>query len=133
MDLKQFEQQDTTEYTLVTPSGEKTDVVFTLAGPTHPVRVTYERKTTAKGLREFNRKGKATLPDDPDDLLDQQVERVALLTLGWKNLQIDGEDVAYSADAARKLFGDRRYAWIREAVAATLNDVANFMQSSSAS
>jgi hypothetical protein len=133
MELKDYEQQETCEYTLRAPNGDKTDVVFTLAGPTHPVRAEYERKATRKGLREFNKKGKASLPDDPDELLEQQVERVSAFTLNWTNLQIDGDDVAFSKAKAAEIFGDKRFAWIREAVNAALLDVANFIPSSSAS
>jgi hypothetical protein len=133
MDLKDYEQQETCEYTLRTPSGEKTDVVFTLAGPTHPVRAEFERRVTRKAVNDFNRKGKATLPDDPDELLAQQIARVSAFTLGWTNLQIDGEAAPFSKDKAREIFSDKRFAWIRDAVNAALSDVANFMPSSSAS
>lgn len=133
MDLTQFETQDTYDYTLVAPNGERTDIVLTLAGPTHPVRAAYERKATAKGLREFNRKGKASLPDDPDEIIEQQVERLATFTLDWKNLSIDGADYIYSPKAARELYADKRFGWIRDAVAGAVGEIANFMKGSSAS
>jgi hypothetical protein len=133
MDLTQFETQDTYDYTLVAPNGERTDIVLTLAGPTHPVRAAYERKATAKGLREFNRKGKASLPDDPDEIIEQQVERLVTFTLDWKNLSIDGADYIYSPKAARELYADKRFGWIRDAVAGAVGEIANFMKGSSAS
>lgn len=133
MDLTQFEQQDTFDYTLVAPNGERTDIVLTLAGPTHPVRAAFERKATAKGLRAFNKAGRASLPDDPDELVEKQVERLATFTLDWKNVQIDGQDVPFSREAALKLYGDPRLGWIRDAVNTELAEVANFIKGSSLS
>ena len=133
MDLKQFEQQDVAEYTLETPTGERTDVVFMLAGPSHPARVGFERKVSARTLREFNRRGKAQLPDDPDALYEQQTDRLVAFTLGWSNLVIEGKAVQFTADAARDLYENRRFGWVRSAVNGALEDLGNFIAGSSMS
>lgn len=131
MDLKDFEQQDIAEYVLETPAGDRLDVVFQLAGPSHPARVAFDRKGTARSLREFNRRGKAQLPDDPDALFEQQTDRLVAFTLGWSNLQIDGKAVPFSENAARDLYENRRFGWVRTAVAGALDDIGNFMRGSS--
>lgn len=126
MDLSDFEQRDTFEYQLETPAGDKLDVAFTLAGPTHPTREAYAKRVSRRQLREFNRKGKAQLPDDPDDIEHGQVEFACVITLGWRDLSVDGEEFPYSVENARRLYTDRRFAWVRNAVLTAAAEVANF-------
>lgn len=132
MDLKTLEQQDANEYALTTPAGDKTDIVFTLAGPTHPVRAALEKKITGRGLRDFNKKGKMQIDEDPDDLRDQQVERLVLCTLGWKNMEMDGKAYDFSAQNARALYANQRFGWLRDQIDAALRAVENFIKTQSA-
>lgn len=131
MDLAIYEQKEVCEYQLTTPSGEKLDVIFQLAGPNHPKRKERDRKRLAQSLREFNKRGKPQLDDDPDDLVERQTEMLVACTLGWRNLAIDGEPVTWSEAAARRLYEEPRFEWVRGQVTAALNDIANFIPGSS--
>ena len=131
MDLAQYEQKEVCDYTLTTPNGDKLDVLFQLAGPNHPKRKERDRKQLAQSLREFNRRGKQQIEDDPDELVDRQTETLVVSTLGWKNLVIDGEPLPYSEASARKLYTDPRFEWVRAQVATAINDIGLFMPGSS--
>jgi hypothetical protein len=131
MDLRQLEQQDTAEYVLLTPAGDKTDVVFTLAGATHPIREAFEKRATTRNLRDFNKKGRATLPEDPDDIKDLQVDRLTACTLGWEGMMLDGKDYPFSPQNARQLYDDVKFAWLRDQVDAALRAVENFIKTQS--
>lgn len=131
MDLSSFDLQDSFDYALETPAGDKLDVVFTIAGPTHPTRDAYAKRMSRRQLREFNRRGKAQLPDDPDEIEQDQADYACAVTLGWRNLSVDGQELAFSAENARRLFGDRRFAWVRSAVLTAAADAANFTPRSS--
>lgn len=131
MDLKTLEQQDASEYKLTTPAGDKTDIVFTLAGPTHPIRSALEKKITARGLREFNKKGKMQIGDDPDELREQQVERLVLCTLGWENMEMDGKEFDYSPQNARVLYSNQRFGWVRDQIDEALRGAENFIKKQS--
>lgn len=68
------------------------------------------------------------LVDEDADPIKQQVDDLAALTVGW----YFGEDAeAFSPEAARTLYGDPAYAWLRRQVFVFVNDTANFMKSSS--
>lgn len=131
MDLALYEQKEQCEYQLETPAGDKLDVVFQLAGPNHPKRKDRERRQLARSLREFNRSGKRTVEDDPDELVEQQTERLVACTLGWSNLSIDGAPFPYSEANARALYQDPRFEWVRGQVSAALNEIGNFIPGSS--
>lgn len=133
MDMKDLEQQDSADYTLKTPAGDKTDIVFILAGPTHPVRSALEKKITGRGLREFNKIGKVQINDDPDELRDQQVERLVLCTLGWKNMEMDGKPYEFSAQNARALYANQRFGWLRDQIDIALRGLENFIKTQSVS
>ena len=128
MDIKALEQQDTAEHVLLTPSGDRTDVVFILAGPTHAIRLALEKRNTARGLREFNKKGRAQLPEDADELIEQQVDRLVAYTLGWTNLEMEGAAYAFTAENARKLYANNRYGWLRDQIDEALRTAENFIK-----
>lgn len=130
MDLATFTQHETAEYELETPAGEATGVRFLLAGPNHPARKARDRKVLARGLREFNRAGKRKLDEDPDEIVAQHTDFLVTCVLGWSALEIDGKPVAYSGEAARELFEDPRFEWVRGQVTGALNDLTRFISGS---
>jgi hypothetical protein len=133
MDLKTLEQQDTGEFELKAPDGANTGIVFTLAGPTHPAREQLEKKRRAKGLRQLNRKGRAEITEDPDELQDMIVERVASCTLGWTDMSMDGGAYPYSQANAVALYSNPRFGWIVTAISAALDNTEVFMPPQSTS
>jgi hypothetical protein len=133
MDLTAFEFEDIFEHTIVDRNGAPTDVVFLLAGPGHAARVDLDRKLSKRSLRQFNKTGKASLPDDPDELRDQETERMVALTLGWRGVTDKaGEPLPFTPEAAREAYENRRSS-IRAQVAKALADIANFTPGQSSS
>lgn len=130
MNLLDLEEVDVAEFNLLKPDGEPTDIVFLLAGPAHPARMQFEKKQGRAVMREFNKKGKASLPEDPDELYDRETLRLATLTVGWTNLKIGDDAPAYSSDTAAKLFANRKLQWVRDAVGKALGDHEVFMPGS---
>ena len=131
MQLAALEFDDTIECPIVGKDGVPTDIVFLLAGPGNPVRVDIDRRLTARTLQQFNRRGKATLPEDPDELRAQETERLVELTLGWRGVtDASGSDVSFSKDEVRKAYENRR-SGVRSQVLRALADLANFTVSSS--
>lgn len=133
MDLKTLEQQDATDYSLKTPAGDKTDIVFQLAGPTHPVRQALEKRLTGRGLRQLNKHGKVHFDEDPDELRDQQVDRLVLCTLGWKNMEMEQKPYPFSQQNARELYSNPKFGWVRDQIDEALRAVENFIKPQSAS
>jgi hypothetical protein len=65
---------------------------------------------------------------DADTLTEDAVLLAARCTVGWRGLVIEGEEIAYAADAAAALY--RRFPWIREQVIAGVEDRALFLPAS---
>lgn len=130
MNLQELEVEDVVDVVIRDRNGDETDAVFQLAGPGHPARVAFERKASARSLREFNRRGKAQLPDDPDELYDAETERLVALTLGWRGVTDgDAKPLAYSAEVARKFYENRRLS-VRTQVSRALTAIGNFTSDS---
>jgi hypothetical protein len=132
MDIGNLRQHDTYEHQLTTPSGEKLDVYFTLAGPSHPARQAYQNRAYRQISREFNKKGKAALPEDRDEVQQQLIDRMVACTLGWNNLVLDGKTLEFSSTAARALFSNPEFSWVLDDIAGGADKLENFMPSSSA-
>ena len=131
MDLSAFEVDDVIEHTIVDRNGAPTDVVFLLAGPAHAARVDLHRQLSTRSLRQFNRTGRASRPDDPDERREQETERMIALPLGWRGVTDKaGDPVPFSAEAARAAYENRRSS-VRAQIARALADIANFTPGSS--
>lgn len=125
MDFSALELEDVGRYELRTPAGKATGIVFLLCGPSHATRIAYENKNGKRLLRQLNKDGKASLPEDPEELFDQTTARLVALTLGW-----EGTTEPFSADAARKHYENRR-STVRKQILAALDTDTVFTQSSS--
>jgi hypothetical protein len=126
MDFSAFELDDVIPFPIVDTSGAPTGIIFSLAGPAHQARVERDRKQAAKALREFNKKGRATLPENPDEIYARDTDRMVDLTLGWSGVtDSKGETLPFSADAVRAVYENRRSS-VRAQVARALSDIANF-------
>lgn len=84
----------------------------------------------------LRRKGKAAVPD-MEEMIAETIELLVVATIGWRverlvslNKQPFPE---YSPAAARALYADDGFSWIRDQVDAAIADRANFTKASSAS
>lgn len=123
-DFETIEDTTTGEHRVKAPSGEPTAMVITLAGPEHPER---KRRLMAKQRRlraQLAKTGKMPVSDPADDEADEIDELVAC-TLGWL-----GAAVPYSPAAARALYSDPKRRWLRDQVAAALQERELFTRAS---
>lgn len=96
--------------------GNPTGVVFTLAGPNHPVRKTLDQAKSRKLINEANKTGKIKIPD-PADAEASRPKDLAQLTLGWSGYVDEaGQDVPFSMGSAEALYADPERRWLVEQV-----------------
>ena len=72
-----------------------------------------------------NRRGEETVT--ADSLREQQTELLARCTIGWELPPLDGKPLVFSINAARQLYGDMRFSWIRKQVDEAINDPRPFL------
>jgi ABC-type transport system substrate-binding protein len=112
--------------------GNPTGVVFTLAGPTHPVRKAMDMAKSRKLIQQANKTGRVTLPD-PADAEASKPKDLAQLTLGWSGYVDEaGQPVAYSIEAAEALYADPDMSWLVDQVDEGLGNKALFIRAASA-
>lgn len=131
MDLTSLIENDTGNFQLKHPvDGAPLGVTFSLAGPEHPVRRKLALQASRDMRRRVQRAGKLVL-DDPEDEIAQETEYLVASTLGWSDLEIDGAKVPFSQAAARQLYENPKFAWVRRQVRKALDDAEVFIGSSS--
>jgi hypothetical protein len=129
-DLDSAVQLDTAELQLKHPAtGAPTGAFVLLAGPEHDVRRQRLFALMRRRRAEFERLGKLMTSDPVEDAA-AELELLAACTLGWRNLSVGGQELAYSAAACAALYADPRRAWVRDQVKAALDQRDLFIGSS---
>lgn len=129
LDIDDFEDVATGTVVLLNPSTQApTTSTVTLASREHQSRKKIDMARTRKLRNAFNQTGKMPVSDPVDDVADETDYLVAS-TLGW-NITQGGAPLAFSADAARKLYTDPKKQWLRAQVLAALNKSELFISSS---
>lgn len=137
MDISQYVEQDISEHELETPDGTKLGVFFRFAGPAHPATKAITERAWRRGARQHNKRGKAELPDEFEEVWLSQAEDMAARTLGWFDgdgkaipLEADGKKFEYPRDAV-ELYCYRRLSWLRLWAKQRLEDGEGFIKRSS--
>lgn len=131
MDIANIIEVDSSEYELRHPT-EQTPlgITFILAGPEHDARRDLDQQAQRRMRSRFSRTGQVQL-DDPEEVREQVTRYLVGCTLGWRYLVIDGKPTDHSDAAAKALYENPRYAWIRRQIRAALDAQENFIRSSS--
>ena len=124
-DFTAFEDVSSAEVRIKNPAtGAPTPMAVTIAGPEHPER---KRRTFARQrkLRAALAKTGKLPVNDPEDDDAEELEDLIAYTLGWT-----GAAVTYSPAAVREAYTDPKRRWLRDQVAAALQERERFTRSS---
>lgn len=72
-------------------------------------------------------RGKRAVSKSADDLDDDMMTMLVGCTVGWRDVEYNGEPLVFSAANVRKLYTERP--WIRDQVNEAVGDLGNFMRS----
>lgn len=106
---------------------EKTGVVFTVVGKDSDVyRAKIKAMANENMTREalLARRGKTDIPNI-DKLEARNIDALIAATVGWANVELDGEALEFNAANARKVY--TRILPVREQVLEAINELENFM------
>lgn len=115
IDLADIDAADESEM-VVTHNGKLTTWVWTFAGPGHPKTIAQGNRLSRERLHEDKekeqarvngRKWKAT-EESPDDVRKRNVAQVVERLLRWSPVKLNGENLAFSPEAATKVLSDPR-------------------------
>ena len=107
---------------------EKTGVVFSVVGRDSDVyRAKIKAMANENMTREalMARRGKADI-QTIDKLEAKNIDALIAATVGWSNVEFDGEVLEFNPANARKVF--QRILPVRDQVLEAINDLENFMQ-----
>jgi hypothetical protein len=129
LDLDDYEDIPTGRLALLNPkTNEPTTAFIELASPEHQARKRIDLARTRKLRTEYSQTGKMPSSDPVDDI-DEETDYLVASTLGW-NLSQGGAPVAFTAEAARKLFTDPKKQWVRTQALAGLRKTELFIKDS---
>jgi hypothetical protein len=106
---------------------DKTGVIFRVVGKDSDV---YRGKIKAIANENLTRdalmarRGKQDIPNI-DKMEARNIDALVAATVGWENVELDGEVLEFSAANARKVY--TRILPVREQVLEAINDLENFM------
>lgn len=127
MDLKRLDtvsaSNEGAELAIYAPDGEKTDIVIRLAGVDSDVYRKASRKQRDKRLQNLQKRGKQKLTSA--ELDEEGIALLAACTLGWENLEENGQPLECTRENAERLYHD--YPDVRQQVDAFIGDRANFL------
>lgn len=116
------------EFELVYPAtDEPTGAFITVRGDKSPVVQAYDRQMINQTMLQSKQKQKKNQPDEAptiEDYIEKACKRAAVKTIGWRGILVDGEEVAFTTEAAEKFYLAND--WVREAVESESNDLSNF-------
>lgn len=97
-------------------TGAPTPMVVTLAGPEHADRKRLQFARQRRMRAALAKTGRVPVSDPEEDEADE-LDMLVSCTLGWQ-----GASVPYSPAEARRLYGDSKRRWLRDQVAAALQE-----------
>lgn len=111
-------------------TGAPLGAFVTLAGPEHPKRKALEFARQRKMRASLQKTGKVQLGDPSDDEQDG-IDELAEITLGWDGFVGDDDlPIAFSKEAAQKLYADDNMGWLRAQLFTAKNERERFINSS---
>jgi hypothetical protein len=120
-DLADLDAIDTADLEVRHPAtGAPTGWVITFAGPGHPQVVALNERTLRKRLREDRDKEQARAngrkwkgeDKSPEEIRVENISFLVDRIVGWTPVNINGQDVPFSREAAMQLLGDPRKGWL---------------------
>lgn len=130
LDLDALQQSDSAVLPIKHPvTGAPSATTITIAGPEHTTRkaLVFARMRAAR--KEFEKTGSININDPVDDE-QAETDLIARCTLGWSGVKLKGLEVAHSVDAARALFTDPKYRWLRNQVKVAMDQLELFIAGS---
>lgn len=65
-----------------------------------------------------------------EDIEREALDQLVTLTAGWREIYWGGKPFEYSEDAARELYSNGEYGWLRQQVESFISDRSNFLPKS---
>lgn len=135
--LDDFAAADTADM-VVMVGGRPTSWVWTFAGPAHPKTIEQSNRQARQRLHDDRMRQQAVVngkkwkaPEETvETIRDRNIDDIVERLLGWSPVKIDGKDVPFSVDEAKKLLSDRARAGLLLQAIEFLADEQSFMQRS---
>lgn len=116
--------------TICTPSGEKTDIEFLVAGPdSDEFRKAEDRLSNQTARRAIQRPGKA-LRLTAEELKERNQELLMAVTLDWKNVSFNGEELPFTKENLRVIYTEPAFGFIFDQALDFVNERSNFFTNS---
>lgn len=121
MDISAIKAADVATVEILHPvSGEEIGITFDVYGTDS---ATYRKAVAEIAQRRMNKRQKATSIEAQEQ---ETVELLAICTAGWSGLEIDGKKPKFSIEAAKEIYADERFRWLREQINVAIAERSRF-------
>jgi hypothetical protein len=132
-DIKSITDAQTADIELKHPvTGALLGASITVAGPENPTRKALDFARLRKLRAEIQETGKHE-PSDPEDDVQDAVEKLAACTVGWQGITDGGTPIEFSKQAAAKLYASEGLGWLRDQVFIAMDERSRFIKACAAS
>lgn len=141
-DLSVFQTSDEAEMVVRHPvTGEPTTWTITFAGPGHPKTREQTDRLARQALRDSQEQERARVngrkwkgeEKSPDDVRSANVDFVADRIIGWSPIRLNGEEVVFSPESAKRLLGDPKMGGLYQQCLDFLGNESSFLPRSAKS
>lgn len=140
-DLSELDTGDESTLAIKDRGGKATTWIWTFYGPGHPKTVALSNRVSKKWLQEARDKeqaqvnGKKWKPEERslDDVRNENVDSILERTKDFTPVKLNGEEIRFSPDAARRLLLDPRKGALFAQISEFLKEEENFMRPSAKS
>ncbi len=137
LDIGELAAADTVEMTVIHPRSKMpTTWVWTFAGPGHPM---FQALSNALGMKDRAEGfadqrallgGRTPKVKSTDEIVEDNVRRIAGRTLNFTPAKLNGEDLRFSPEAAHRILKDPKYGWLYTQMFNFLRDEDVFIKDS---
>jgi hypothetical protein len=137
LDIGELAATDTAEMTVIHPLTKMpTTWVWTFAGPGHPTFLALSNalgmKDRAEGFADQRAMlgGRTPKIKSTQEIIEDNVRRIAGRTLDFTPAKINGEDLRFSTETAHRILKDPKYGWLYTQIFNFLRDEDVFIKGS---
>lgn len=131
--LRSIKTVSTFDYEVKDNNGEATGVVFTIAGPTHPVQLAIKAEAQERVATMMKKGGKPDMKRAMKEAEERRADILSRCTLGWSGYVDEaGAPVPFSTDAALALYKDPEMSWLADQVDEAMGNRDFFIKNDSA-
>lgn len=137
-DISSLAASDEADLHILDADGNRTGWVWTFAGPNHPATISADNDVNARYVAREQAKERTIVngrkwkgsDETPEELRQRSIDYVVARLLRWSEMTMEGKPFPYTAENARLILSDRKYATVYDQANGFLIEEKSFLKRS---